>query len=88
MKVGMMWFDGDSQNDLQVRIKRAAVYYQNKYGEQPNLCVIHPSTASANATHLVAGIDVKMSGSVLPDHFWLGIDDQLSSIPDAIQVPA
>lgn len=88
MKVGMMWFDGDSQIELQARIKRAAVYYQNKYGEQPNLCVIHPSTASANAPHLVAGIDVRMSASVLPDHFWLGIDEQPSSIPDPIQVTA
>jgi hypothetical protein len=88
MKVGMMWFDGDSQIDLQARIKRAAVYYQNKYGKQPNLCVIHPSTTSANAPHVVAGIDVRMSASVLPYHFWLGIDDQPSSIPDAIRVPA
>jgi hypothetical protein len=88
VKVGMMWFDGDHRIDLRKRIERAATYYRDKYGENPNLCVIHPSTADANPPGLVTDIDVRTSFSVLPDHFWLGIDDQSCSITDAMRVAA
>lgn len=83
-----MWFDGDHRSELHTRIERAAMYYREKYGELPNLCVINPSTAGANPPGLVKGLDVRTSPSVLPDHFWLGIDDRSRSITDAIQAAA
>jgi hypothetical protein len=88
VRVGMMWLDGDHRIDLCTRIERAAMYYRDKYGEHPNLCVIHPSTAGASLPDLMTGIDVRTSFSVLPDHFWLGIDDQSCSITDAKRVAA
>lgn len=77
MKVGMMWFDGDRKADLSSRIERAADYYRNKYGHTPNLCVVHPKTPGGQAPPgKLAGVDVKTSASVLPDHFWLGMEEK------------
>ena len=46
MTVGMLWFDNDSNSDLTSKVARAASYYVGKYGDHPNLCYIHPRTAS------------------------------------------
>ncbi len=88
MKVGMLWLDGDLQVDLGVRIERAAVYYRDKYGRSPNLCIINPSTAGEDHPGSVIGVDVRTSTAVQPDHFWLGMkergkasSDRLASIP-------
>ncbi|HEY44145.1 MAG TPA: hypothetical protein G4O11_09205 [Anaerolineae bacterium] len=75
MKVGMLWFDGDLKINLGVRIERAAIYYRDKYGRPPNLCIIHPSTAGEDPPRSVIGVDVRTSAAVQPDHFWLGIKE-------------
>ena len=76
MKIGMLWFDGDLQVDLGVRIERAAIYYRDKYGRSPNLCVIHSSTAGENHPDSVIGVDVHTSAAVQPDHFWVGLKER------------
>ena len=88
MNVGMMWFDGDLKLDLNVRIERAAIYYRNKYGRWPNLCVIHPDTVGGNPLGSVNGTDIKTSVSVLPNHFWLGIEDQELAISSSMGIAA
>ena len=82
MKIGMLWFDGDLQVDLGVRIERAAIYYRDKYGRSPNLCVIHPSTAGENHPDSVIGVDVRTSAAVQPDHFWVGLKERGKSSSD------
>lgn len=75
----MLWFDNDTKSDLNQKIQRAANYYQQKYGKQPDLCYIHPSMAAAstngngNPTLKSGEIEVKTTRSVLPNHFWIGI---------------
>ncbi len=76
MKVGMLWFDGDLQADLDARIERAAIYYRDKYSRSPNLCLIHPSTAGEDHPGSVIGVDVRTSAAVQPDHFWLGVKER------------
>jgi len=71
MNVGMLWFDNDPKADLTVKVMRAATYYQNKYGQSPTLCFVHPSMISA-APVKTNGIEIRTSRSVLPNHFWLG----------------
>ena len=74
MRVGMLWYDAQVGQPLPKRIERAAEYYERKYGGRPNLCVMHPTTAeSANDTESVMK-KLRVSDSVLPDHFWLGIE--------------
>ncbi|MFN8426220.1 MAG: hypothetical protein U0X87_08170 [Anaerolineales bacterium] len=38
----MLWFD-DTQTTLDAKIKKAAEYYQKKYGRTPDLCLVHPN---------------------------------------------
>ena len=87
MKVGMLWFDNDSKSDLTTKVCRAANYYQGKYGNQPNICFIHPSMAipepklDSTDQNIKAGdIEVRLTKDVLPHHFWIGIHIQNESL--------
>jgi hypothetical protein len=73
MTIGMLWFDNDSKADLETKIHRAAQYYHTKYGKEPNLCLLHPRTLGTT-TWKNSGIEVRTTRSVLPNHFWLGIN--------------
>ena len=79
MKIGMLWQDCDPKADLQAKIARAASYYQQKYGQVPNLVFIHPSMAPAQpgspAATGATGIEIRTSRSVLPNHFWMGVKE-------------
>jgi hypothetical protein len=72
MKTGMLWFDNDPHTDMTKKLTRAATYYQNKYGQQPNVCFVHPSMIK-DAPPKNNGIELRSSRSVLPNHFWLGV---------------
>ncbi|MGA2111319.1 MAG: hypothetical protein ABSG98_04110 [Anaerolineales bacterium] len=91
MELGMLWFDGDTQRPLQERLERAARYYSQKYGRRANTCYLHPSTIepsgnrsdrkSGRRVELVAGMVVRSSRTVLPNHFWLGVEESEGPIP-------
>jgi hypothetical protein len=81
MDIGMLWFDNDNNVDLNVKVERAAIYYEKKYGQSPNLCFVHPSMLTKNgektkkrAKQQTAGVELRTSQSLLPNHFWLGIN--------------
>jgi hypothetical protein len=75
MDIGMLWFDNDKKADLRAKIARAAKYYQNKYGDTPNLCFIHPGMLPENGNGSQAGeIEVRTSNTILPHHFWIGVN--------------
>jgi len=73
MKIGMLWFDNDPKTDLAVKINRAVDYYRQKYGQTPNLCFVHPSMVKTSPVKS-GSIEVRPSRSVLPNHFWLGLN--------------
>lgn len=74
MRTGMLWFDNDPKTDLSTKVTRAAAYYQKKYGCIPNLCFVHPSMLEVQARR-AEGIELRPSRQVLPNHFWLGVND-------------
>ena len=83
MEVGMLWFDNDSSLDLKARVDRAAQYYTGKYGNNPNLCFVHPSMImkderkdSDEQTFTAGQVEVRLTNSVLPHHFWIGTQEQ------------
>ena len=83
MNVGMLWFDNDNKSNLPEKVKRAATYYHGKYGVQPNLCFVHPSMAKnvspdiPEPKSMKSGpIEVRLTKSVLPHHFWIGVHKQ------------
>ncbi len=79
MNIGMLWYDNDSKADLVTKIQRAANYYQMKYGKEPNLCLVHPRTLGDSSLKST-GIEVRTTRSVLPNHFWLGINTNGNSV--------
>jgi hypothetical protein len=81
MNIGMLWFDNDPKAELTLKVERAAAYYRNKYGRQPTLCFVHPSmigstpVENGEQTSLKTGnIEVRSTRSVLPNHFWIGVN--------------
>ena len=72
MDIGMLWFDNDPKSDLQSKVGKAAAYYQKKYGEVPNLCFVNPSML-AEACAEVGRIAVRSNSSIIPHHFWIGV---------------
>ena len=84
MNIGMLWFDNDTKTELTTRIERAAHYYREKYGKKPNVCFVHPSMVKTESSEdstktIIRGeIELRTSKSVLPNHFWIGINGTLS----------
>lgn len=72
MNIGMLWFDNDPKSDLTAKLRKAASYYQSKYGQAPNLCFVHPSMVK-NGIPNANGIELRTTRSVLPNYFWLGV---------------
>ncbi|MBI3363010.1 MAG: hypothetical protein HY023_18055 [Chloroflexi bacterium] len=73
MEVGMLWFD-DSNRKLDEKIGRAVAHYKEKYGQLPTLCVVNPTTLNGGLD-AAAGVQIKAARNVLPNHFWIGVDD-------------
>jgi hypothetical protein len=85
MDIGMLWFDNDKQADLNARVNRAVTYYQKKYGQKPNICFVNPCMISTNGNSTQSnpgnsavkssnGIEIRESLTMLPNHFWIGIN--------------
>ena len=76
MHTGMLWFD-NSQTALTVKIQKAVEYYHKKYGQTPDLCLVHPSMLDASQRQLeVNKLTVRPYRPVLPGHIWIGIEDK------------
>ncbi len=73
MNVGMLWYDDDKSRSLEEKVRRAADYYQRKYGRKPNLCLVNPQSGLNGKTAKVASVELKTAGNVLPHHFWVGV---------------
>ena len=84
MNIGMLWFDNDPKSEFTAKIERAATYYRSKYGKTPNLCFVHPSmlpseTKEEPSKPMKSGeITVRSSRSVLPHHFWIGVNGSIT----------
>ena len=80
MNIGMLWFDNDTKVDFFTRVERAAVYYRQKYGKTPTVCYVHPSMipqkveATPKSPMKSGNIEVRENQSVLPNHFWIGVN--------------
>jgi hypothetical protein len=72
MKVGMMWLDDDKRRSLEEKVQRAADYYREKYGRLPELCLVNSKMLGDERS--VGNIKVVPMPTVLPYHFWLGMN--------------
>ena len=75
MDIGLLWFDNDPKSDLVSKVKKAADYYRGKYGEEPNLCFVHPSMLLENKSK-AGSVAICSNTTVLPHHLWIGVQQQ------------
>ncbi len=72
MNVGMLWLDDDKKRPFDEKVTRAAEYYEMKYGSIPTLCLVNKKMLKEKKT--VGKIVVSPVPTVLPHHFWLGVE--------------
>jgi len=70
MKTGLLWYDR-SPDDMRSKVLRAAQRYQQRFGEEPNVCYVNPEALPEGA-FVVGNITVRPLGRILKHHFWLG----------------
>jgi len=73
MDVGMLWFDNDPKLGVFNKVEKAAAYYREKYGKDPNLCYVHPSML-ADQKEKPGTVMVYGSTTMIPHHFWIGVE--------------
>jgi hypothetical protein len=73
MDIGLLWFDNDPAADLASKVSRAAEYYRVKYGEDPNLCFVHPSMLAERKRSRAGAVAIRSNSTVLPHHYWIGV---------------
>ena len=74
MHTGMLWFD-NSQTELNTKIQKAVDYYHKKYGQIPDLCLVHPNMLKDTIVE-EEKITIRPYRPVLPGHIWIGIEDK------------
>jgi hypothetical protein len=81
MHTGMLWHDS-SQTSLALKIRKAADYYQKKYGCRPKLVLVNPGLMVENEQSIaMEGLTIRPYQSVPPAHLWIGIEDMPTSAP-------
>jgi hypothetical protein len=74
----MLWFD-DGPQALKDKVERAVSFYGSKYGRTPTLCLVHPATLADGKEGVVGGVTLRSSRSILPNHFFVGIEERAVS---------
>jgi hypothetical protein len=74
MRVGMLWFD-DSSRTMPEKVQRAATFYRDKFGRNPNLCLVNPESCDIKEG-VIAGVELRQARMVLPEHLWIGVDEE------------
>lgn len=73
MKTGLLWYD-DSKADFKTKVLDAAYRYEEKFGTRPDRCYVNPDSLPEEAKESsLDGIKVLASPTILPDHFWVGV---------------
>ena len=72
MLSGMLWLDTDQRRTLEEKVLRAAHYYQEKYGQQPQLCLVNESMLPEEMH--VGEVQVRPVPNMVVHHFLLGAD--------------
>jgi hypothetical protein len=73
MEIGMLWFD-DGPTSLKEKVSQAVAFYEQKFGEKPTHCLVHPKTLNGGEGD-VAGVSVRKARNVMPNHYWIGVEE-------------
>ncbi len=81
MNIGMMWFDDNPKTSLKVKVNEAAEHYREKYGRNPDMCLVNPAML-AEPQMQEGKVVVRALRSILPGHLWIGVDEKLPTGAD------
>jgi hypothetical protein len=73
MEIGMLWFD-DGPTSLKDKVSQAVAFYEQKFGEKPTHCLVHPNTLNGGEGD-IAGVSVRKARNVMPNHYWIGVEE-------------
>ena len=73
MKIGMLWY-GDLDKSVAENIAAAFEHYTAKFGREPNCCHVHPS-ALVDLEVLGVNVTLVASNHTLPNHYWIGCEN-------------
>lgn len=71
MELGELFLIEDTRMSPEARVLWAAERYRRRYGQDPSLCLVHPSLLPA-AGGRIAGLRVEAKPALLPNYLWLG----------------
>jgi len=84
MNNGMLWRIDDPKVAFSKSIQIAVEYYAKKFGRVPELCLVNEKMAIAELApveFMGKLITVKPFKGCLPNHLWIGVEDQAAYIP-------
>ncbi|HKY79254.1 MAG TPA: hypothetical protein VI688_05240 [Anaerolineales bacterium] len=71
MELGELFLIEDLRMNLEERVLWAAARYHRRYGQQPTLCLLHPSLLEGERQRL-GRLRLVARKNVLPNYLWLG----------------
>jgi hypothetical protein len=85
MKTGMLWLDNEPSSTLELKIEKAVKYYQQRFGQLPNLCFVNPSLlVQAEGAALlsvdVMGVEILPSQRLEPEQLWIGFKELVEAV--------
>ncbi len=94
MNTGILWWDDATNKPLAKKVQEAAQYYRRKYDRIPDLCLVNPKMLDAS---IGAESEVDVFGEfktmvrpwnyVVPDHLWIGVEDQRELTAEKVDSP-
>jgi len=73
MNSGMLWLDDDKNRTFDEKVRKAAAYYREKYGQVPDMCLVNSKMLAEERQ--VDTVEVKPVQNVLINHFWVGVSN-------------
>ena len=72
MDHGMLWYDNQTGQSVELRLEKAIDYFIAKYGHPPLCCFVNPNMLS-KPIKVNKDIQVEPNEKVLKNHIWLEI---------------
>src|SRR3954466_6316447 len=70
----LVWYDSDRKRKLAEKVAQAAERYTERFGAAPEIVLLNPTQAGDDEE--IAGIPVRATPLVLPNHVYIGVEEQ------------
>lgn len=70
MITDILWWDNDPDMALAGKVRSATQYYEARFGEAPDRCLVHPSMLTERSPWR-GKVEVLPSPYVLPNYVWV-----------------